>query len=197
MEIIESQIISYLIIPLFIFFARISDVSLDTLRIINISKGNKAMATALSFFEVLIWLFALQQIMQNLTNIYYYIVYAGGFASGTYVGMFIEQKIIKGKIMINIITDEDSEEMIKYLNTLGHKTIKIRARGDEGKEHFILTIADRNALDQISTHVEKLLPNSFYYSEDLRLADRNHFPHFKKESLLAKLEAFMKFKDHK
>ena len=197
MEIIESQIISYVVIPLFIFFARISDVSLGTLRIINISKGNKGMATFLSFFEILIWLFAIQQIMQNLNNIYYYLVYAGGFASGTYVGMFIEQKIMKGKMMISIITDEDSAQMIEYLNSLGHKTIKIRAKGDEGKEHFILAIADRKATDQIAEKIDLLLPNSFYYIEDLRLAGENKIPYLRKHGLMSRLELFKKRKADK
>jgi len=197
METSENDIIAYVVIPLFIFFARICDVSLSTLRIINISKGNRALSTVLGFFEVLIWLFAIQQIMQNLNNVFYYIVYSGGYATGTFVGMYIEQKMIKGKTMINIITDEDSSELTDYLNTSGFRTTLIKARGDEGKESFILTIADRKNTDLVVENIERLLPNSFYMIEDLRLAGENRIPHLKKHNLMAGLDAFRRHKAEK
>jgi len=83
---------NFVVIPLFIFFARITDVSMDTMRIICISKGYKGKAAVLGFFEVLVWLVAITQIMQNLTNVLCYLAYGAGFAVGTYVGMIIEEK---------------------------------------------------------------------------------------------------------
>ena len=49
----------YLILPLLIFLARICDVTIGTLRIVMISKGQKKLAPFLGFFEVLIWLIAI------------------------------------------------------------------------------------------------------------------------------------------
>jgi len=73
----SSEIFTLVIIPLLIFFARICDVTLDTARIIYVSRGMKLLAAFIGFFEVLIWLISITQIMQNLTNIIYYIAYAG------------------------------------------------------------------------------------------------------------------------
>ena len=77
------ELYTWVILPVLIFLARVCDVSLGTLRIILVSKGVKYLAPMIGFFEILIWLLAIGQIMQNLTNVYYYLFYAGGFATGT------------------------------------------------------------------------------------------------------------------
>src|SRR5659263_708349 len=72
----SSETFSLIVLPLLIFTARVLDMTLDTLRIIFISRGRKFLATFFGFFEIIIWLFAIGQIMQNLTNITYYLAYA-------------------------------------------------------------------------------------------------------------------------
>lgn len=74
-----------ILIPLFILLARICDVSLGTLRIIFVSKGLKIWAPILGFFEVLIWILAIGELMQDVDKWYYYLFYAGGFAAGNYL----------------------------------------------------------------------------------------------------------------
>ena len=106
---------SFLIIPLFIFLARVTDVSMGTIRVIFISRGFKFLAPFLGFFEVLVWLLAIQQIMANLNNVLYYLAYAGGFAAGTFIGIVIEEKISIGKVTIRIITKKDSTKLLKAL----------------------------------------------------------------------------------
>src|SRR5690625_6466611 len=81
-------------LPLFIYFSRIMDVSLGTLRIMFVSKGMKAKATICGFFEVPIWVIVVAQIFQNLDNWLFYLAFAAGFATGTLVGMFMEEKKI-------------------------------------------------------------------------------------------------------
>ena len=95
-----------LIAAVLIFSARILDVSLGTMRIIFISRGFKHLAAIVSFFEILIWLFAITQIMKNLNNYIYYIAFAGGFASGTFVGIWIENKLAMGVAVILILTQK-------------------------------------------------------------------------------------------
>ena len=68
------------------------------------------------FFGILIWLLAIGQIMQNLTNVYYYLFYAGGFATGTLVGILVEEKLSIGLVMIRVITKRDATKLINHLN---------------------------------------------------------------------------------
>ncbi|MDD4614980.1 MAG: DUF5698 domain-containing protein, partial [Caldisericia bacterium] len=84
---------AWVLLPLLIFFARVVDVSIATIRILFLSKGIKGWTTLMAFFEILIWLLAMTQIMQNLSNPACYIAYASGFAMGTLIGMIIEEKL--------------------------------------------------------------------------------------------------------
>jgi hypothetical protein len=80
-------------LPLLVFFAETIVLTLATLRTICIAKGNKRSAALLGFFEVCCWLFAIGQVMQNLSDFRCAVAFAAGFALGNYLGVFIEQKI--------------------------------------------------------------------------------------------------------
>jgi len=114
---LSPEIFTYVILPIMIFCARICDVSLGTIRVIFISKGIKYLAPIIGFFEVIIWLLAIGQVMNNLTNGVAYIAYGAGFASGTFIGMIIEEKISLGLTSVRIITREDPAELMKYLRS--------------------------------------------------------------------------------
>lgn len=108
-----NVLFSLVILPLLIFAARLADVTIGTLRIIFISQGKRKLAPIAGFFELLIWLVAMGQIFNNLTNFIYYIVYAGGFALGNYVGLIIENKLSLGLLSLHLITKDDPEALTK------------------------------------------------------------------------------------
>jgi uncharacterized protein YebE (UPF0316 family) len=108
---IDPAFFSLVIVPILIFFARIIDVSMDTIRIIFIAKGFKGRAAFLGFFEVIIWLVAITQIMQNLTNIFCYLAYGAGFATGTYLGMLIEEKFPVEKSTLASVAKKDISKL--------------------------------------------------------------------------------------
>jgi len=72
----DSRSFTYLVLPLLIFTARVLDVTLGTIRIVFVSRGKKFLAPLFGFFEVLIWLLAIGQIMKNLTNVVCYSFYS-------------------------------------------------------------------------------------------------------------------------
>jgi len=84
------------LLPVLIFFARVLDVSIGTMRIVFLSRGMRLMAPVFGFFEVLIWLIAISRIMGNLTSWVNYVAYASGFAAGNYVGMYLENRLAMG-----------------------------------------------------------------------------------------------------
>ena len=83
-----------MILPLLIFFARICDVSMETIRVIYISRGIKYLAPIIAFFEIVIWLLAMEVVMKDLSNIANFLAFAFGFATGTYVGLVIEEESV-------------------------------------------------------------------------------------------------------
>src|SRR5690625_4328344 len=93
-------------LPLFIYFSRIMDVSLGTLRIMFVSKGMKAKATICGFFEVLIWVIVVAQIFQNLDNWLFYLAFAAAFATGSFVGIVFCEKMQLSTMIFIIFVPE-------------------------------------------------------------------------------------------
>ena len=163
-----SSFYSMILIPLLIFFARVCDVSLGTIRIIFISKGIKYLAPLVGFFEILIWLFAINQIFQDFSNIYYYIFYAGGFALGNLIGIVIDEKLSIGTVGIRIITRFDANNLVMALKKIKIGLTVVDAEGPNGKVKLIFTIVNRQNINKVIKIVKKYNPKAFYSVEDIR-----------------------------
>jgi len=172
----SPEFFGLVVIPLLIFVARICDVTLGTMRIIFISRGMKYIAPILGFFEILIWLCAIGQVFQNLTSISHYLAYAGGFAAGNYVGIFIEEKIAIGLALVRIITQRDATNLIGYLKAEGYGVTIIDAQGKQGPGKVIFTVIKRRDLHQIIDAIHEYNPKAFYSVEDVRHAEEATFP---------------------
>ncbi len=159
---------TYFLLPLLIFLSRVVDVSLDTLRIVFISKGDKIIAPILGFFEVLIWLIAITKIMQNLDNVTCYIAYAAGFSAGNYIGLKIEEKLALGVQIIRVMTQKDSTELIYNLREAGFRVTYMEAEGKDGQVHVIYSIVERSKINKIITLINQFNPKAFYSVEDVR-----------------------------
>jgi len=172
----DSGIYTLILLPLFIFIARILDVTLGTIRIISISKGFKYLAPILGFFEILVWLLAIKQIFQNLTNIFYYVAYAGGFAMGTFVGIYIENRLSIGTEIIRIITRKGASKLVETLKSEGYGVTSTSAEGLEGRVKIIYTVIDRRDLQNVIGIIRRYNPHAFYSVEDVRFASERIFP---------------------
>lgn len=170
------ELYTWLVIPLLIFLARIVDVSIGTIRILFISRGKKYLAPIMGFFEVLVWLLAIGQIMRNLTNVLCYLAYAGGFATGTYVGLWIEEKLAVGLLMVRVVTHKDASFLIEHLRKEAFGVTHVAARGMTGKVRIVFTIIKRGDLSRVINIIRKFNPNAFYSTEDVRSVSKEVFP---------------------
>lgn len=155
-------------IPLFIFFARILDVSLGTLRIMFVSKGLRAKATLLGFVEVLIWIVIVAQLFQNLDNWVNYVAYAGGFATGTFIGMYIEERMQVGVQIFRIIVGEESDLLAEKLKDAGFRLTEIDGKGKYGSVKILFTIARRKRWHDLKEILRKYAPDAFFSVEDVK-----------------------------
>jgi len=172
----DSPYFAYLVLPLLIFLARVLDVSLGTIRILLISRGQKLIVPLLGFIEIFIWLLAIRQVMTNLSNIYCYIGFAGGFAVGNYVGMLIEEKIALGLQIIRVITSKDASEMIAYLRSKGYGVTSLDAQGASGHVNVLFMMIRRANTAEVIKIIQEYHPKSFYTIEDVRLASAGVLP---------------------
>ncbi len=172
---ISSQVFSYVIMPLLIFFARIGDVSINTLRIVFVMSGKKFIAPLMGFFESMIWLLAIGQIFQNIDNPLSYIAYSGGFAMGIYVGMTIEEKLALGRVLVRIITPEPMNELVEYMKEKGHRFTIVGAEGRYGRVQLMFTVLKRENLKAYIEKVKQVNDKAFYTIESVKRASEDDF----------------------
>ena len=172
----DNQIFSLIILPLLIFSARVADVTLGILRIVFISQGRRKLAPIVGSFEIFIWLLAIGQIFSDLSNIIYYVAYAGGFAIGNYVGLIVENKISLGLLSLHIILEDDPENLIKILKNQGYGLTTMTAEGIKGKVKFLIMIIKRKNLAIILKILREISPNAFVSIEQVQSVRGGIFP---------------------
>ncbi len=172
----HSEIFTLVLLPILIFLARICDVTLDTLRIIYVSRGMKLLAPVIGFVEVLIWLVAITQIFKNLSNPACYVAYAGGFAMGNFIGILLEEKMAIGTVIIRIITQSDAETLIRRLKENRYGFTHVDAQGAMGQVKIIFTIVKRKDIDPVLEIVRRCNPLAFYTIEDVRSIRKESSP---------------------
>jgi len=92
-----------------IVLARITDVSLDTIRTVSVVQGRRAFAAVLGFFEAVVYVCAVAKVLLNMNQPVYALAYGLGFALGTYLGMVIEQRLAFGNQLVFLLTPKGPE----------------------------------------------------------------------------------------
>ena len=167
---ISENVFSYVLLPCLIFLARITDVSINTIRIIYVLGGRRWTATMLGFFESFIWLMAIRQIFEHLDNWLCYVAYPAGFASGIFIGMIIEEHIAYGKVIVRIITRKDVKDLINFLNSKKFRYTHVNAEGPDGHENLVFTVLERESLEVLLYKLKDVLPTAFYTIEKVNRA---------------------------
>jgi len=180
-EFLNSEAFILYGIPLLIALARITDVSIGTLRIIFVAKGLKLWAPILGFFEVSIWLGAISQVMGNLTTPANFMAYALGFSLGNYLGMYIESRLALGMVVVRIITKKDSTLLVEALRNLRYSVTVADAEGNMGPVNLIFTVIKRADIKIVTSLILKHNPLAVYSIEDVRHASDPDFPPLKSQ----------------
>jgi uncharacterized protein YebE (UPF0316 family) len=191
--IINPEIYSWVILPLLIFIARICDVSMETIRVIYISKGIKYLAPIIAFFEIVIWLLAMEMVMNDLSNIANFLAFAFGFAMGTYVGLVIEEKLSIGKVILRIVTTmESNDEIISFMRSENYGTTMIDATGSRGNVKMILSLVNRAEVAHITEKIQTTNPHAFFSIEDVRYVNEGVFRPKKPNTLTGLFHSFIR-----
>jgi uncharacterized protein YebE (UPF0316 family) len=173
---VNSGFYAWVVLPFLIFAARVIDVSMGTIRVIFISRGLKYLAPVIGFFEILIWLLAIGQIMKNLSNPVCYIAYAGGFAMGNFVGIWIAEKLSLGVVLIRVVTKKEASELVEYLKSARYGVTSIDGHGTAGEVKVVFTVVPRREAMAVVDLVKKFNPKAFYSIEEIGFVEKGIFP---------------------
>ncbi|HPH34369.1 MAG TPA: DUF2179 domain-containing protein [Methanoregulaceae archaeon] len=193
----SSDLFAWVILPLLIFLFRICDVSLGTIRVIFIAKGLKYIAPVIGFFEVIIWLLAIGQVMNNISNVACYIAYGGGFAAGTLLGMTVEERLSIGTVVVRVISNEDITGLLSFLRAHSFGVTIADGEGSKGKVKIILSVIKRQDLEEVVRGIQHHLPGTFYSVEEIKSVAEGVFPEKKSRLLFNHRDPFGFFRKGK
>ncbi len=153
---------------LLIFILRVSDMTLDTLRVLFVMRGKKRIAWILGFFQSAIFVLAIGKVLTQLDNPLNIIGYAAGFATGNVVGMYIEERIAIGHVLINVISPRRGSAITNHLRQNGYAVTELSGRGKDGMVSMINCSVLRKQVDTVRLLVNEIDPEAFITAEDVR-----------------------------
>jgi uncharacterized protein YebE (UPF0316 family) len=165
-------------IPILVFFARILDVSIGTVRIIFVMKGSKLSAAVMGFFEVTIWVLAVSAVIGAVKESWITLIaYGLGFATGTLVGMWLEEKIALGKQLIRIVNIDQTRSVSDFVRERNYIVTRIDGYGGSGPAEISFVITSRRKADELIREIAKFAPDAYITVEDIRTEKHAHeFP---------------------
>jgi len=157
----------WLLVPA-IFFARIVDVSLGTFRSIVVFRGFPALAGAIGFIEVLIWVTAASQVLRQMNAWPLTLAYAGGFACGNYLGVWLEAKVAMGRELVRIISHTPPGTLAAQLGGAGQQVVSLQGELDGRPAEVLLVTADRRQTPRLLATVQAVDPDAEYTITDVK-----------------------------
>jgi uncharacterized protein YebE (UPF0316 family) len=159
-----------------IFFLRIADVSIGTLRIGFLVHSRPGLAGVLSFLESLVWLLAAAQVLSSLDSPVKFVAYAGGYAAGTMLGVHVERWIAAGDVMMRIVSPVASPSAAGALREAGYIVTEMNAAGRDGEVRVSFTVLPRRRVQEALTLVRSANPQAFVSFEGTTPVRLTAFP---------------------
>lgn len=153
---------------LVIFALRIVDVTLAILRILMVMRGRKALAWVFGFFQALVYIVAIREVMSDLGNWANMLSYAAGFASGNVVGIWVEEKLAVGYGHVRIMSSRFGAALTDRLRAAGYAVTVVAGRGRDGSVDVLITSVPRRQVRAINAIVEETDPTAFVTVENVR-----------------------------
>jgi uncharacterized protein YebE (UPF0316 family) len=160
---------------LLIFVARAADIAVATVRTLLGIRGQKWQSAVIGFFESLIFILSVSQVLRDIGNAWNLLAYCGGFATGTYVGMVIEEKIALGNTVVRAFSIDKGEDICKALREAGYGVTKVVGHGREGEVSIINTAVKRRELPAVLALVSDIDEKAFVTVDDASRVYRGHW----------------------
>lgn len=161
-----------------VFACRILDVSLGTVRTIFTVRQRKLIASLIGFVEVLIWFLIVREALNSDVNsIWVALSYAGGYATGTYVGGAVAKLLIRGKVTVQILTTHKNQDMINALKDKGFAMTITDAHGavDAEEKYLIMMQIEEKHMKDIKGIINHFDEDAYVNVTDVKEVYNGYF----------------------
>lgn len=167
--------------PLVIFLLRVTDVTMATTRMLLIMRNRRMLAPLIGFFEILIWVVAIGIVVQHLESPLHVVGYAAGFATGSFLGLTLEERMALGLASLRAVVRTGGAALAGELRDAGYGVTELLGRGREGNVEVLLTVLPRRQVRRCLAIIDAHAPDSFVVVDEPRRVSRGWlFPAKKK-----------------
>lgn len=168
---------------LLIFLLRVTDVSMSLMRTILAVRGHRVIAALIGFFEVLIWLIAVGTALKHLNSVLHVVGYAGGFATGNYVGVWLEQRFALGVNVVHAVIrrtepgrakDPRAVTAATHLRGDGYAVTELEGLGLQSSVDILNIVVARRNVPNVVEIIRQSDPEAFLSVEEVRSVEGGH-----------------------
>lgn len=162
---------------LLIFFGKIIEVAVATVRMVLINRGEKVKGSIIAFLEVLIWLMVTGTVLVGFReDIIRCFVFAAAFALGNYVGSWVESKLAFGLCSIQVIVSQDNvvygndaQNLANLLRSQDFAVTMLEGEGKMGKRDILMLHLRRKRIPKAVDIIKKNLKSAMITVNDVKI----------------------------
>ena len=159
-----------------IFFVRILDVSLGTIRTMFVVRGKKLISSMIGFFEILVWFLVVKEALQTESNsIFIAISYSLGFATGNYIGALLSDKLITGNVSVQVFTNNNNLEKILREHGYGVSSVVYTGYEEEAHKHMLFINVDKKKEKALRELIKKNDKEAFIIVNETKYVENGYF----------------------
>jgi uncharacterized protein YebE (UPF0316 family) len=160
---------------LIIFCLRVIDVSLGTVRTVFILQGRKYLASGIALIEVSIFIYAISGVISQVgKDPILILAYSGGFATGTLLGIWLEEKFAMGYVQVRIISKDKGSEIASAIWKKGFGATVVPGEGMHGDVELLFSVIPRRFQTELVTLATTVDKESFISVSDSRYLFRGY-----------------------
>lgn len=163
---------------LFVFAMRVTDMSLDTLRMLFVMRGRKLLAGGLGAIQAAVFILAVGAALRGPLNLWTVTGYAAGFGVGVIVGMVAEERLAMGYMMFRVYSHTHGPEIALKLRQAGYAVTDFVAHGRDGRITVVNSVVSRKDTQTVQAIIERIDPQAFITVDEARSLRHGYFgPH--------------------
>lgn len=163
------------LLPLVIFVIRVGDMSLDTLRVLFVVRGRRLPVWVVGFLQSALWVVAVSSVLSQLDNPLNLLGYAAGFATGSVVGLALEERLAIGHNHLRVISSQRGSAIAEAVRAAGYAVTELAGRGKDGTVSILTTSVRRRDIENVRQAVLAADPEAFLTLTEVRPLHRGFF----------------------
>jgi uncharacterized protein YebE (UPF0316 family) len=162
---------------LLIFFMRVTDMSLDTVRLIMTVRGRKLLAGGIGVAQALVFILAVSAVLKGPLTVANVLGYSLGFGVGVMLGIYFEERLAIGHSMFRVYSPAHGHAIAEALRTSGHAVTEFPAIGRDGTLVVVNCAVSRRNASQVRAVIEGVDAGAFVTVDEVRPMQRGYFRH--------------------